>query len=44
MLFTPFAPVADPTPRSPRRRQADRFALLLFALTAAAGLLVKYLV
>lgn len=43
MLFTPFAPVPGLRRRLPRRRLADRFALLLFALTAAAGLLVKYL-
>lgn len=42
--FVPFSPAADDCRQSPsQRRKTNRFALVLFTLAAAAGLLVKYL-
>lgn len=44
MTFVPYAPSADDRHQTPQqRKRANRFALVLFALTAVAGLLVKYL-
>jgi len=45
MLFFSYAPPADDCrqPPLPQRWHANRFALLLFTLTALAGLLLKYL-
>lgn len=43
MLFTPYSPPTAPRYSPSQRRRVNRFALLLFALAATAGLLVKCL-
>lgn len=42
MLFTPYAPLFNCRQSSPRCN-TNRFALVLFTLTALAGQLVRYL-
>jgi hypothetical protein len=43
MLYAPFLATDSCRPSSPPRRSTNRFALLLFTVTATAGLLLKYL-
>ena len=43
MLFVPYAPPGDQPQTPQQRKRANRFALVLFTLTALAGLLIKYL-
>lgn len=44
MLFVPYAPAtADRNQTPQQRRRANHLALLLFAVTASVGLLLKYL-
>lgn len=44
MFFAPYAPPADPRNQPPmQRKRANRFALVLFAVSLVMGLLVKYL-
>ena len=43
VMFVPYAPPADRRPQPPlQRRRANRWALVVFALVAVAGLLLKY--
>ena len=43
ILYAPPSSADDCRQSPPQRRQANRFALALFTLTAVAGLLTKYL-
>jgi hypothetical protein len=44
MLYAPYAPPTEHRhPRPQQHKRANYFALMLFALTAVAALLVKYL-
>ena len=43
VLYAPPGPADHCRPSAPQRRQPHRLALVLFALAALAGLLVRYL-
>ena len=44
MMFAPYVPFVSPRHQTPQQRKhANRFALVLFTLTALSGLFVKFL-